>query len=67
MNTVTLVSAEKSVQQIKPSKVICIGRNYVDHIKELANEMPDEMVVFLKPNSAISTALLEKHNDDHLH
>jgi len=67
MNTVTLISAEKSAQQITPSKVVCIGRNYVDHIKELANEMPDEMVVFLKPNSAISTELLAKHNDDSLH
>jgi len=67
MNTVTLVSADKSAQQITPSKVICIGRNYVDHIKELANEMPDEMVVFLKPNSAISTVLLAKHNEDILH
>jgi 2-keto-4-pentenoate hydratase/2-oxohepta-3-ene-1,7-dioic acid hydratase in catechol pathway len=67
MNTVTLVSAEKSVQQITPSKVVCIGRNYVDHIKELANEMPDEMVVFLKPNSAISSVLFAKHNDDALH
>ncbi len=67
MNTVTLVSAEKSSQLITPSKVVCIGRNYVDHIKELANEMPDEMVVFLKPNSAINTVLTAKHNDDVLH
>ena len=67
MNTVTLVSAEKSAQQITPSKVICIGRNYVDHIKELANEIPDEMVVFLKPNSAINTVLNAKHNNDVLH
>ncbi len=67
MNTVTLVSDENSAQQITPSKVICIGRNYVDHIKELANEIPDEMVVFLKPNSAINTVLNAKHNDDVLH
>jgi 2-keto-4-pentenoate hydratase/2-oxohepta-3-ene-1,7-dioic acid hydratase in catechol pathway len=37
-----------------PSKIICIGRNYVGHIKELANEMPDEPVIFIKPNSALS-------------
>ena len=67
MNTVTLVSAEKSSQLITPSKVICIGRNYVDHIKELDNEIPDEMVVFLKPNSAINNMLTAKHNDDVLH
>jgi len=34
-------------------KLICIGRNYVDHIKELANERPAEPVVFIKPDSAI--------------
>ncbi|MCP4989283.1 MAG: fumarylacetoacetate hydrolase family protein [Colwellia sp.] len=67
MNTITLVSANNSAQKITPSKVICIGRNYVDHIKELANEVPDEMVVFLKPNSAISSQLRANHNDDILH
>lgn len=44
-------------QIISPSKVICIGRNYVEHIKELNNETPDSMVVFNKPNSAISDTL----------
>jgi len=44
-------------QEITPSKVVCIGRNYVEHIKELNNETPDSMVVFNKPNSAISKEL----------
>ena len=44
-------------QPITPSKVICIGRNYVEHIEELGNETPDSMVVFNKPNSAISDTL----------
>lgn len=35
------------------SKIICIGRNYTDHIKELKNEKPSNPVVFLKPDSAI--------------
>lgn len=48
---------------IVPSKIICIGRNYVDHIAELGNEIPDEMVVFLKPNSAISTQLQSFHHE----
>lgn len=34
-------------------KLICIGRNYTDHIKELANERPSDPVVFLKPDTAI--------------
>ncbi|WP_354624554.1 fumarylacetoacetate hydrolase family protein [Psychromonas sp. MME2] len=38
---------------LTPSKVVCIGRNYVDHIKELNNEIPEQAVIFVKPNSAI--------------
>jgi len=34
-------------------KIICIGRNYAKHIEELANEKPDNPVIFLKPDSAI--------------
>ncbi|MBQ0768038.1 MAG: fumarylacetoacetate hydrolase family protein, partial [Bizionia sp.] len=34
-------------------KLICIGRNYTDHIAELKNEKPSEPVVFLKPDTAI--------------
>ncbi|NQY00458.1 MAG: fumarylacetoacetate hydrolase family protein [Flavobacteriaceae bacterium] len=34
-------------------KIICIGRNYAKHIKELENERPESPVVFLKPDSAI--------------
>ena len=44
-------------QKVIPSKVVCIGRNYVEHIKELNNETPDSMVIFNKPNSAISDTL----------
>ena len=34
-------------------KIICIGRNYAQHAKELGNEIPDEPVVFLKPETAL--------------
>ena len=34
-------------------KIICIGRNYTEHIHELANERPTDPVVFMKPDSAI--------------
>ena len=34
-------------------KILAIGRNYVDHIKELNNEQPDQPVVFFKPETAI--------------
>ncbi len=34
-------------------KIICIGRNYVDHIEELHNERPDAPVIFTKPDTAL--------------
>lgn len=34
-------------------KLICIGRNYADHISELGNQRPEEPVIFLKPDTAI--------------
>jgi 2-keto-4-pentenoate hydratase/2-oxohepta-3-ene-1,7-dioic acid hydratase in catechol pathway len=34
-------------------KLICIGRNYSEHIKELENEKPTDPVIFLKPDTAI--------------
>jgi 2-keto-4-pentenoate hydratase/2-oxohepta-3-ene-1,7-dioic acid hydratase in catechol pathway len=39
-------------------KIICIGRNYTEHIEELHNERPLEPVIFLKPDSAV---LLKQH------
>lgn len=39
-------------------KIICIGRNYANHIAELKNERPEEPVIFMKPDSAV---LLKQH------
>jgi 2-keto-4-pentenoate hydratase/2-oxohepta-3-ene-1,7-dioic acid hydratase in catechol pathway len=38
---------------VKPSKIVCVGRNYADHAKELGNEAPKEPLLFLKPPSAV--------------
>ena len=38
---------------VQPSKIVCIGRNYADHAKELGNEVPKEPLIFLKPPSAL--------------
>jgi 2-keto-4-pentenoate hydratase/2-oxohepta-3-ene-1,7-dioic acid hydratase in catechol pathway len=54
-------------QAVTPSKIVCIGRNYVAHIEELGNEIPESMVVFNKPNSAISDILRSQVNDEGLH
>ena len=58
MNTIQI-----GQRTLTPSKVVCIGRNYVDHIAELNNEIPDDMVVFIKPNSAMSTTLKAFHQE----
>ena len=39
------------------SKVICVGRNFVEHVHELNNEIPESPVIFIKSNSAISHKL----------
>ena len=38
---------------MRPSKIVCVGRNYVEHAKELGNEVPKEPLLFLKPPSSI--------------
>jgi len=49
-----------------PSKIVCVGRNYAAHIEELGNEVPDDMVVFCKPNSALENTLYS-HRQEPLH
>jgi len=50
--------------EVFPSKIICIGRNYVEHIRELGNEIPKEPVIFIKPNSAISADIHSGEPDE---
>jgi 2-keto-4-pentenoate hydratase/2-oxohepta-3-ene-1,7-dioic acid hydratase in catechol pathway len=38
---------------MSPSKIVCVGRNYADHAKEIGNEVPKAPLLFLKPPSAI--------------
>lgn len=40
----------------RPGKIVCVGRNYVDHAKELGNEVPKQPLLFLKPPSAVVRA-----------
>ncbi|HEX9563158.1 MAG TPA: fumarylacetoacetate hydrolase family protein [Gemmatimonadaceae bacterium] len=37
----------------RPGKVVCVGRNYLEHARELGNEVPSEPLIFLKPSSSI--------------
>lgn len=38
---------------VSPSKIVCVGRNYREHAKELGNEVPADILIFLKPPSAL--------------
>jgi 2-keto-4-pentenoate hydratase/2-oxohepta-3-ene-1,7-dioic acid hydratase in catechol pathway len=37
----------------RPSKIVCVGRNYVEHARELGNEVPERPLLFFKPPSAV--------------
>jgi len=38
---------------VKPSKIVCVGKNYFEHAKEMGGEVPPEPLLFLKPPSAV--------------
>lgn len=48
-------------QDLHPTKIVCIGRNYAAHIRELNNAPGHEPVIFLKPNSAIAYEVTSHH------
>jgi len=38
---------------MNPSKIVCVGRNYAAHARELGNDVPERPLIFLKPPSAL--------------
>ncbi len=54
-STETPLSLEevKLLAPVQPSKIVCVGRNYLEHALELGNKMPEEPLLFLKPPSSI--------------
>ncbi|WP_341662522.1 fumarylacetoacetate hydrolase family protein [Vibrio sp.] len=56
-------SVKLGANNVQPTKILCVGRNYHDHIKELNNPVPDNMVVFNKPPSSIDTQLCSYHGE----
>jgi len=40
--------------ELPVGKVVCVGRNYLQHIKELENDVPSEPLLFIKPSTALS-------------
>ncbi|HKO62075.1 MAG TPA: fumarylacetoacetate hydrolase family protein [Pyrinomonadaceae bacterium] len=51
--TTVALNEAQLLAPVAPSKVVCVGRNYVEHAAELGNKMPDEPLLFLKAPSAI--------------
>jgi 2-keto-4-pentenoate hydratase/2-oxohepta-3-ene-1,7-dioic acid hydratase in catechol pathway len=49
----TPLSNVRLLAPCEPSKIICVGRNYTDHARELGNEVPKVPLIFLKPPSSI--------------
>jgi acylpyruvate hydrolase len=46
-------SVTGSSQEYHIGKIVCLARNYVDHIKELGNETPAQPILFMKPSSSV--------------
>jgi len=47
------LSSAEMLAPVTPSKIVCVGRNYRDHAKELGNEVPAEPLLFFKPPSSL--------------
>src|SRR5579863_2334561 len=52
MDPVSLVEA-RLLAPVRPSKIVCVGRNYREHAAELGNEVPSEPLIFFKPPSSL--------------
>ncbi|MDB4972460.1 MAG: 2-hydroxyhepta-2,4-diene,7-dioate isomerase [Myxococcaceae bacterium] len=48
-----LLSNVRLLAPVEPSKIVCVGRNYAAHAKELGNDVPSEPLIFLKPPSSL--------------
>jgi len=55
-------------QTISVGKILCLGRNYLDHIRELGNTVPGRAVIFCKPASSLlkngGTVVIPPYSDD---
>ncbi len=47
------ISEVKLLPPVKPTKIVCVGRNYREHAQELGNPVPEEPLLFLKPPSSV--------------
>lgn len=50
-----MVNQKGKIMSTRPSKIVCVGRSYAEHAKELGNAIPDRPVLFIKPPSSLSS------------
>lgn len=65
------IKIHNSNQEFQIGKIVCVGRNYVEHIHELGNEIPEKPVIFLKTVSSViysgDTIVYPSHSNDMHH
>src|SRR5215469_14256907 len=47
------LTSAKLLAPVAPSKIVCVGRNYAEHAKEFGNEVPPDLIIFLKPPTSL--------------
>ena len=47
------IKIQNTSKEYSVGKIVCVGRNYIEHAQELGNEVPEKPVIFLKPSSAL--------------
>jgi 2-keto-4-pentenoate hydratase/2-oxohepta-3-ene-1,7-dioic acid hydratase in catechol pathway len=47
------LSAVRLLAPVLPSKVVCIGRNYLEHAREMGTDFPEEPIIFMKPSTSV--------------
>ncbi|MDV2439304.1 fumarylacetoacetate hydrolase family protein [Acinetobacter gerneri] len=50
-----MVNQKGKIMSTRPSKIVCVGRSYAEHAKELGNAIPDRPVLFIKPPSSLGS------------
>jgi 5-carboxymethyl-2-hydroxymuconate isomerase len=67
MTVVRMIGSGEMNKQVPDRRIFCIGRNYADHAKELANEVPVRPVIFMKPATSLVWPGIDVHFPAHGH
>ena len=59
----TMTAVQFNDRSIRPPKIICVGKNYSDHIAEMGSLPSEEMTVFMKPSASIGDSLIAERGE----